>query len=440
MITGYFPSLAGQSTSDRRGSSFVIHDSEKNTIVVDGGEGVLFQRTLTYLQEKGITHVTAILTHWHPDHDRGLRGLLESSIIVDTIYCPPLEEVRKLDSSDYTRGSKIIQLARSLGKHIVYPPAGEWTGIRVGEIRAEIWRRAANTSDRADFAVNNTSMQVYFPELYTLITGDTIVLDQVCAAMGNRVVTFFDVPHHGNACNSKDTAAIKKRGAAICYYDNPESGIGTTGFTATGAAKTKAAGIITLGCSKAVSVQYEDGKMTVMQGDKKYVYPVPYVSGKWIEEGGKWYYIRNGEKVTGWQLLSWSKGEDWFFFDDEGVMLTGWQKITWGKGLDTFYFTKDGCMVTGWKKISGGWRYFDGNGCMLTGWQKLVWSGGTDWFYFTGKGAMITGFHTLEWSGGKSLFYFDRNGAMYHDREAVIDGVSYTFDGNGVAVKKNKMI
>ena len=77
---------------------------------------------------------------------------------------------------------------------------------------------------------------------------------------------------------------------------------------------------------------------------------------------------------------------------------------------------------------------------MLTGWQKLVWSGGTDWFYFTGKGAMITGFHTLEWSGGKSLFYFDRNGAMYHDREAVIDGVSYTFDGNGVAVKKNKMI
>ena len=44
----------------------------------------------------------------------------------------------------------------------------------------------------------------------------------------------------------------------------------------------------------------------------------------WVQNGGYWYYYRNGAPVTGWQQLEWSGGTDWFYFDEHGIMLTGW--------------------------------------------------------------------------------------------------------------------
>ena len=41
----------------------------------------------------------------------------------------------------------------------------------------------------------------------------------------------------------------------------------------------------------------------------------------WVESGGKWLYYKGGQKVTGWQKLRWSQGEDWFYFNSSGEML-----------------------------------------------------------------------------------------------------------------------
>lgn len=395
MIRLHFPGLPVTGKEYRMGSSCIIHDSAGRCIVIDGGEDRMLSQSLAYVRQHGITHATHILTHWHPDHDRGLRGYLEASgIVVDRIYCPPLEEVRKLDYDDYSRGSKILVLAKKLGKPVEHPRAGVWTEIRVGEIRAQIWRRAANTGDKKDFQVNNTSMQVYLPDLYTLITGDTIVIDQVIKVLPGKVV-LFDVPHHGNACPGTPSKALKAQGAEICVSDDiePRGTVGATGFTATGARRTREAGIITLTSTSDIDVTCAARKMSVSQSGKIWSYPIPYseeVPEGWVYGSkGWWYQYKDGTWPTGWAKLRWSKGVNWFFFDASGWMQTGW--------------IKDG----GW------WYYLDpATGAMQTGW-------------LTYKGKRCY----LEPTAGKN------QGHAYMSQTAVIDGKTYVFDADCYAVE-----
>ena len=112
----------------------------------------------------------------------------------------------------------------------------------------------------------------------------------------------------------------------------------------------------------------------------------------WVKEGAKWYYYKDGKKLTGWQYLGWSGGTDWFYFDSNGVMLTGWQKLKWSKGESWFYFDTT-------------------SGAMVTGLQYLAWKGKSDWYLFDTSGAMLTGKQKAEivlnnsgqLTGGKKL-------------------------------------
>ena len=92
----------------------------------------------------------------------------------------------------------------------------------------------------------------------------------------------------------------------------------------------------------------------------------------WVKFNDKWYYYKDGKKLTGWQRLNWSGGTDWFYFDSNGVMLTGWQKLKWSKGESWFYFDPK-------------------TGAMVTGLQYLAWKGRSDWYLFDTSGAMLTG-------------------------------------------------
>lgn len=107
----------------------------------------------------------------------------------------------------------------------------------------------------------------------------------------------------------------------------------------------------------------------------------------WVKSGTKWYYFdKDGNKLTGWQFLKWSKGENWFYFDKEGAMLTGWHQLKWGGGTS--------------------WFYFDSNGAMLTGLRKLPWKGQYDYYYLDPKtGAMKTGIVSMKLT-------FDKNGCL----------------------------
>ena len=72
----------------------------------------------------------------------------------------------------------------------------------------------------------------------------------------------------------------------------------------------------------------------------------PYTG--WKKQGGRWYYLRRDERLTGWQQLKWSGGYDWFFFRDNGVMVTGLKWLEW-KGVSQWYYfsPRTGAMQTG---------------------------------------------------------------------------------------------
>ena len=74
-ITIFIPPLPQKSYAYRRGDAQIIHDDEKNAIVIDGGEDALCNEIIKYCKAHGITNITYILSHWHYDHDRGMKLL-----------------------------------------------------------------------------------------------------------------------------------------------------------------------------------------------------------------------------------------------------------------------------------------------------------------------------------------------------------------------------
>lgn len=79
----------------------------------------------------------------------------------------------------------------------------------------------------------------------------------------------------------------------------------------------------------------------------------------WENTDGKWYYVKNGLKITGWESINGS----WYLFDDSGVMQTNWVK----KEGKWYYFNPSGTMQAGWfQNYKGEWYYFDSHGVMQT--------------------------------------------------------------------------
>ena len=196
-----------------------------------------------------------------------------------------------------------------------------------------------------------------------------------------------------------------------------------------------------------------------------------YKSSKagWNDYKDKWYYIENGEYVTGWKNINGVKyhfgnfgemsSKSWlmevncmYYFAENGLYVTGWQYMSLpdfqtGESFDCWlYFGEDGKMCTaGWNKINGKWYYFDKNGSwstMATGWKKV----GNTWYYLKSSGEMTTGWiqingvwYFLESSGamatgwkelGGTWYFFESGGNMVTGNKT-IGGVNYNFDSNG---------
>lgn len=248
----YIPGLSQKSYEYRRGDSIAVYDDDKNCILIDGGEGDLFTKMESWLKKNmmrddGYAHVTFVLTHWHGDHDCGLRSALNShNIFVDEIYCPPPEELKNVPRDDgygeYNRAVKILKIAKDLNKKIIYPAANKKTGHWVGKIRMWMWRQPAQNGDYVDYQVNNTSLQTFFPDLQFLTGGDMINNDRILKKYPGWKITGFKVWHHGNACTYASCDLLTEHGAQICYYTDWEpSGvsIGNTKFSKYGAGRCK---------------------------------------------------------------------------------------------------------------------------------------------------------------------------------------------------------
>lgn len=114
--------------------------------------------------------------------------------------------------------------------------------------------------------------------------------------------------------------------------------------------------------------------------------PVHMISRHWMLKGGKYYYVKNdGTYKTGWHTL----GSHTYHFASTGAASTGLRTYTKGSKVGTYYFTQRGWMVTGWKQVKGNWYYF----------RKST-------------------------------------GRAFTNTTRTIDGVSYTFDKNGVCTNR----
>ena len=281
MLHIHIPSLPQKSYEYRRGDSTVVYDDKKHAILIDGGEGDLWKQMRSFLESKGLQHVTFVLSHWHPDHDCALRSALESSyVIVDKIYCPPIHELQSIPdgTGDYRRAAAIIGLARNLGKEIVYIPASKTQWIKVGAIRMWLWRRKATKSDYVNYQVNNTSISAYFPDLAYWSMGDAITSDAAYfkSYKAERKVIGFKVPHHGNACGEDDCETLEKAGAKICFYNDWEpsgTAIGGTNFSKYGA-RNCARHFVTLRPFHDIDIQSNGKTVVWKQGGKTWTFPL----------------------------------------------------------------------------------------------------------------------------------------------------------------------
>ena len=285
----HFPSLPQRSYEYRRGLSTLIYDDKKRAVLVDGGEGEFFDQMENYLRknltgEDEYAHVTFVLTHWHDDHYCGLRNALNSPhIFVDEIYCPDPAELKSIPKDDgyaeYNAAQKVLNLARELNKKIIYPAPGKKVGHWVGDIRMWMWRQKANPGDYVNYQLNNTSIQIYFPDLQHLETGDAITSSDRFLKAYDWPMTSVNLNHHGNGSNSVTCELYEQHGVKICWYSDWEPkgvSIGGTNFSKYGAGKAVQR-FRTLRPFEDVDVTADgEGHVIWKQGSKTYTYDIPY--------------------------------------------------------------------------------------------------------------------------------------------------------------------
>lgn len=129
--------------------------------------------------------------------------------------------------------------------------------------------------------------------------------------------------------------------------------------------------------------------------------PGPQKKG-WVKENGKWYFYKNGVKVTSkWQLY---KGQ-WYYLGSDGAMVTGWQIINDKKYY--FYLGDDGHMAAD--------EWIDGMFLNMSGAQTYKEYG--------------------EWKTDKNGKWWEDSAGCYPKNRCVrIEKKDYTFDKNGYVI------
>lgn len=190
---------------------------------------------------------------------------------------------------------------------------------------------------------------------------------------------------------------------------------------------------------------------------------------EWVKDAGKWYYLGgNGYQDYAGELTIGPAdiGNKTYIFDQNGAMV---EKKGWIKLWDSWYYGNgDGTMkYNQWIKDGNKWyfaTYFDGlsqggnivtngvfdvnekcyifdqNGAMIEkkGWIKV----GDEWYYGNGDGTIKTGqwikeygkWYYLDYVYGDEIYMYGGN--MIAGTSMYIDGMYYSFDGNGVCLNR----
>ena len=273
--------IPGYEVSDheiRDGDSQTILIGGSSCILIDGGCDSLSEMTQEYLSQKGITNLTAVITHWHYDHYSCLARILNSgSVHIDTLYCPPPEEIMGYEAGGAYAGQRIEEAVEAQGGRVVHPAGNETSNINISGLNLSIWRETARGSRDAETSVNNTSMQIYFPDLYYLTCGDIIYsLPHFLETMKGKTIKMFEIPHHGNG-GGGDLEMLKENGAEVCWYDNVEPGgdMDNSGFPV-GAKACRRMGYEIFQTIGDINIAASGGRVTITGQGKSYSYACPY--------------------------------------------------------------------------------------------------------------------------------------------------------------------
>lgn len=167
---------------------------------------------------------------------------------------------------------------------------------------------------------------------------------------------------------------------------------------------------------------------------------------------GEWYYVENGEPVTGWKQL----GGVWYYFGEGGLMETGnrtidntlyvfnedgsWNDGGWSVRYSTkSYVDQNGNAVTGWKMIDGKWYWFTDGWYLDTGW----YGNETNWYQSSAGYAAMDGAQLI-WNGDwtdQDLYFFNEDGTWDTSKGwKKYDNNYYYGDGTGNLVTGWKQI
>lgn len=427
----YFPKITLPSgKSDIRKGDGLAMIINGRVMLVDAFQGdEATSGLISWLKARKVTQIDlAVCTHAHGDHFGGFKPIVNAGFKIKEFRCYHIDSIRGGNAASREDSDNLLELIRWLqarGTHVLFVDHRDV--LKFEDITWHIYRNQPAKADSDDpnawDYVNNGSLVLYSPELEGMLPGDgpdnpKDAIAHFQKKFGKvKILTWFDVSHHGNKFSRSNAEAAKGAGAIIAYESCvEEDGPGTTDWTEFGSGRVVQQKITVWMQSADIHMHAEYGRIVFRQGDKTVSASIPYqgIAEGWGKDSKGWFYIKDGKRMTGWHKIKWSKGDDWFLFSPEGVMLTGWQKSKWSGGNDWFRLDPNtGAMQTGWIFVDGSWYYLDPkSGAMKTGWM--------DW-----KGKRCY----LEPSVGRN------QGHCYVNCTATIDGITYRFDKDGYATE-----
>lgn len=408
MLSGFFPHITLSGTDTRKGDG-VAMVCNGQSMLIDGFEGGQPTNGLkTWLANNGVTDIdVAVLTHPHYDHYNGLLQIeADDYFHIKLMYCyDPRTLQPGVDSSsggqavqeDIDNAYKVIRKLQSYGTRVLFIDKGD--SIQFGDITWKVYRNQPTKREADDdygwSFVNDGSLALYSPETQLLFGGDGPANIKYAIQYFGGQISGYDIAHHGNSCSRSNAEALKNAGCVVAWESCVEAaGAGTTDWTEYGARRVKQQGIPVWMQNYDITFTCANGVIKFMQNGQTISKNVPYNGtgvAHWVKDSTGWYYVNaDGTRAHGWQKIKWSRGEDWFRFNDNGYMQTGW--------------VYDG----------GRWYYLDPtDGYMHVGW--LAWKGKKCY---------------LEPTAGKW------QGHCYISTSATIDGKVYKFDKDGYATEQ----
>ena len=423
--------LPANKTDIRKGDGIAMICNGKVMVVDSFQGGEPTDGIISWLKSNYVTQVDlAVATHAHGDHIGGFDDIVNAGIKIKEFRCYHIDSIR--DGNDASREDSDNLLAKirwlqKRGTRVLFVDHGDV--LKFEDTSWHIFRKqpegpAASDDPNAWEYVNNGSLVLHSPELEGMLPGDGPENPKEAIAYFQqkygkaKILTWFDISHHGGAFSQSNAASAKNAGAKIAYESCVEDGgPGTTDWTKYGARRVVQQDIPVLMQDQNIYIHAAAGKITFKQGSKTLTFNVPY----------------QGEEKEGWvkNAVGW-----WYRYKDGSWPAGRMVALPWSKGIGTFCFNDRGYMVTGWQHIDGTWYYFDKtNGDMKTGW---VYDNGY-WYYLGADGKMQTGWVTYK---GKRCYLeplSDKNhvqGTCYVNRTAVIGGKTYRFDKDGYATEE----